>query len=744
MNKYTEIITKYITGQLSVTEKADFEKQLASNPELKAEYELQLQTIKGIQRAGIKKDVQKGFKQGSIKSKLIKFGTIVLIGALATTVVLVAKNKFSNSEEEPIRYELNEENTKQWSDADKAIRPQIFEINTSSDTVIETREGIVFSIPANAFKNKSGDVNGTVELEVKEAMNPGDIMQAGLSTMSDGKLLETGGMFYLNARQDGENLSIKPDKGIYTSIPDKNPGKEMMLFEGKRTDNGQINWMNPKPFENNLIPVDILSLNFYPPHFLDTLRSMGYDITNKKLTDSIYYSLTCHHHGESEFASENWISKDSAGEPVIGSAILEAQAKRQADSIAEAIVKLIKSGKDFTYAEPDSAKSNDTLNDGGHYEHYSCEIDPSKIHTIWDQKFNNTILATKEFEERLQVIFTTCNPKLLDLYVEGLSRKMYQMDSMAVTMLSGRETDAIHKASHAFEKFYAQRKGGVPINSSHMQKLKQYFEEKQKLYKDATLATLKKLYADENKKKRLGAIAKTEHANSESLRHDKAYQEEFSINLKEAYRQLGKEVSLNPPGRNFLSTTITTPGWKNVDAYVMESTINRTTLDYTDRETGKKAVIKYEPFILKVTDQKKYDKVFAYLLPDKLSSFQRMPLAGDVFKENLNELFKYSSVVIAFKGEDIFMGQISEVKPGAGSVSLSKITKAELDQFRFQNAAAPIDMVSELNYQLFEQKENIRTKAIAQREAIRERLMQVVFPCYTPQQQPQDAMVLAK
>src|SRR5688572_27101327 len=176
MNKYTEIITRYISGQLSVTEKNDFEKQLASNSELKAEYELQLQTVKGIKRAGIKKDVQKGFKQGSLRSKLIKFGTIVLIGALATTVVLVAKNKLSNNEPEPIRYELNEENTKQWSDADKSISPQIFEINTTADTVIETKEGIIFSIPAHAFKNKSGDVDGTVELEVKEAMNPGDIM----------------------------------------------------------------------------------------------------------------------------------------------------------------------------------------------------------------------------------------------------------------------------------------------------------------------------------------------------------------------------------------------------------------------------------------------------------------------------------------------------------------------------------------------------------------------------------------
>jgi mono/diheme cytochrome c family protein len=822
MNKYSEIITKYISGQMDPAEKKDFEKQLTTNPGLKAEYELQSQVVKGIRRAGIKTEVKKGFKKGSFRAKLMKGAMTVLIAGLATTVVLVAKHQLSKEKEyEPIRYELNEENTKQWSDADKNIRPQVFQINTSADTVIETKEGIVFAIPANAFKNKDGDVNGTVELEVKEAMNPADILQAGLSTTSDGKLLETGGMFYLNARQDGENLSIKPDKGIHTSIPDKNPRKEMMLFEGTRTDDGQINWVNPKPFVNDLIPTDILSLNFYPLHFLDTLKSMGYDITNKKLTDSIYYSLSCYHGPENgrinEYNSETDLTTDSVKISSAEQAKLDAIFKQQSDSIATALTKelfnggvtinnkrmtfydgadlyrkncsvchsitdmkvtgpglhgvfdrvpseswmekwimnnekLIKKGDRYAnkifiengkaamttfegQLNKDEVKAiiNYIRQEGYEYDHAHspCEIDPSRIHAIWDRKFNNTILATKQFEERLQIILGTCNTKLLEIYVEHLDRKMYELDSAAIQITGD------YKLSDQFMELYKRKDGGVIINSSHMQKLKQYFEEKQKLYKEVTVATLKKLYSDENKKKHLGQITRTEHANSESIREDKVFIEEFRTNLKEAYRQLGKEVIINPPGGNFLTTTITTPGWKNVDAYVMESTTNRTTLDYTDRETGKKAGIKYEPFTLKVTDKKSYDKVFAYLLPDKLSSFQRMPLKEELFKENLNELFKYSAVVIGFKGEEIFMGQISEAKPGERTISLSKITKADLDQFRFQNAAAPIDMVSELNYQLFEQKENIRMKVIENREMIRERLLKVVFPCYITQQTPE-------
>jgi len=55
MINYTEIIAKYISGELSETDKATFEKELNTNPDLKKEYELQLKIVEGAKRMGLKK-----------------------------------------------------------------------------------------------------------------------------------------------------------------------------------------------------------------------------------------------------------------------------------------------------------------------------------------------------------------------------------------------------------------------------------------------------------------------------------------------------------------------------------------------------------------------------------------------------------------------------------------------------------------------------------------------------------------
>ncbi|MBL7930533.1 MAG: hypothetical protein JNL60_01440, partial [Bacteroidia bacterium] len=223
MNKYTEIIDRYLSGEMSPAEKADFEKQLASNSELKSEFLSQRQIIEGIERVALKSEIKQGFKRGSFKNKAGKWILGFVIVALAVSTVFVIKTSTneqdhkklyktphamaSSDKEEKLRYELTEENNSNWVEADKQLLSQFFKISGKRDTVIETKAGIILAIPASSFyKNTGEEVAENIELEIKEAMNPLDIMKAGLSTTSNGELLRTGGMFYLNARQNGENL----------------------------------------------------------------------------------------------------------------------------------------------------------------------------------------------------------------------------------------------------------------------------------------------------------------------------------------------------------------------------------------------------------------------------------------------------------------------------------------------------------------------------------------------------------
>ncbi|MCU0433000.1 MAG: hypothetical protein MUC87_06065 [Bacteroidia bacterium] len=101
--------------------------------------------------------------------------------------------------------ELNEEGTDVWSDADRYLPTDTFEINPLKDTALFTSNGSAYMIPAGSFECNSGK---PVTIEIKEALTAEQIIQAGLSTTSNGNLLETGGTFYFNARQDEKSLAF--------------------------------------------------------------------------------------------------------------------------------------------------------------------------------------------------------------------------------------------------------------------------------------------------------------------------------------------------------------------------------------------------------------------------------------------------------------------------------------------------------------------------------------------------------
>jgi len=102
-------------------------------------------------------------------------------------------------------------------------------------------------------------------------MDASSIMKSGLTSTTDGALLESAGMFFISAKQNGIELTIDSLKNIYAEVPTNNKRGDIQLFNGVHTNDGTINWVNPKPLSNYLTPVDIHTLNFYPPAYLDSL-----------------------------------------------------------------------------------------------------------------------------------------------------------------------------------------------------------------------------------------------------------------------------------------------------------------------------------------------------------------------------------------------------------------------------------------------------------------------------------------
>lgn len=129
------------------------------------------------------------------------------------------------------------------------LEKQTFKINGKKKVTLTSKGGVKLTIAKNTFVDSKGNaIKGDIEIEYKEALNPTDIVLGNMTTTYNGKFLESGGMVYINATANGEQLSIANNKSIDFDVPAKTRKKGMMLFEGKE-ESGKINWIEPKKIE---------------------------------------------------------------------------------------------------------------------------------------------------------------------------------------------------------------------------------------------------------------------------------------------------------------------------------------------------------------------------------------------------------------------------------------------------------------------------------------------------------------
>ena len=664
-----EKIERYLKDQLSEAEKKTFEEQMAKDPALQEEVALQREVMKGIDRAALRQRVQKaGIRYRQVRN-FLKWGSAGLGIILITLAVLYYRN---GSTHQPSNAgtrlpEYNETGGKNWADADRNLEAQVFILDASIDTVIETKAGMIVSVPANGFLDKEGrPVKGSIELTVKEALDPATILNAGLSSRSGDRLLESGGMFYVDARKNGQSLKIDPSAGIYAQIPTDTIKSGMQLFNGKRIADGTIDWVKPTPLEHDLIPIDIFSLDFYPPHYLDSVQKWGYNRQDKVYTDSLYYSFT-----------------------MVG-----------------------------------EAEGGTALTDAGS----ACGINPAKIRTIWSKAFQNTLLSTREFEQRLSQIHTIGDNRILDLYVNNLDRDLSTIDSMAATQLHGA-------AREQFLSFAARHDRKVKMGTRQLRKLMEYYEKKTTAWTSAVAKTQNKFWARQMELDNLSATKHMEHTQDSLTRYAQNIREEFDLNLKEAWRQLGYDTTarFRPLSKMVYSVTISNTGWCNVDRFVYESVVNRTTLNFTDSLTGKKAVIQYQSVSFQVQRSTEYDRLYVYLLPDKLNSFMRLTGTDGKYSDKLDELMRYNLICIAYKGEQAFFYSEDTIHAGDyPAIGLIKIGNNELKRALNKKGSRTqaADLKKEDEYFRFEVRDQKRREHNQALEELRERVGYFLFPCY--------------
>ncbi|MBO9203717.1 MULTISPECIES: hypothetical protein [Niastella] len=670
-------IEKYLNNEMSAEEKAAFEKNMAADPHLQEAVALQQEVMQGINNLHLKQKIQLARKRYYRHRNLTRWGLTGLVIIITIISILYYLRHHHTYKEKHAVVELNEQGQQQWADADKRLIPQVFVINAGNDTIVETKGGLVIQVPANGFLDENKQpVTGKMELIIKEAMDAASIMRAGLSSTFGIQLLESAGMFFVDARKDGKIISINPATGLYIERPTDTLLPGMKLFKGNRLADGRIDWVNPKPLEQDLTPVDINLLNFYPPGYLDSLAKWGYNYRNKKFTDSLYYSFS------DLFLYPSYLEEE--GEDV-----------------------------DNTPKYKHTPKP--------------CGINPARIKAIWSNKFQNTLLATREFEERLRYIYKTDDNKVLDLYVNNLDKKLSDIDSMVTRLITGT-------LKQQFLVFAARHDGKVKISSILTQKLRQYYETKTSIFMEAVAKTNREFWNKQMQMDSLINERQVKHQKESQERTSRLFKEELDLNLKNVYHQLGYDTGFTPriPTNKVYKVAIRETGWYNIDRFVNEETATRTSGNYTDPKTGKTATIKYQPVSFLVNKQEQFDTLFVYLLPDKLSSFMRLTQVNGRYAENLNEQIKYKLVCIACKGGRMFYYLLSGIEPKVYTeIELVEISQNELTRVlnREGSAQQESDVQKELAFFRFYNNDVKRQKRNAELEELRWRMFPIIYHC---------------
>lgn len=156
---------------------------------------------------------------------------------------------FYNTEEFE-QSELEEEKKDVWASFyanQRKKAQQSFSFSAQKGQFISGKKGIRINIPANSFIKPDGQLyRGKVSLVLQEALSMKDMILQNLTTTSNGKLIETGGMIYLAAKgANGEELSLAEGKNLTVGFPGVAaalPG--MQIFQGPNTTDphSDINW----------------------------------------------------------------------------------------------------------------------------------------------------------------------------------------------------------------------------------------------------------------------------------------------------------------------------------------------------------------------------------------------------------------------------------------------------------------------------------------------------------------------
>lgn len=122
--------------------------------------------------------------------------------------------------------------------ADNAPKPEVLSLDATTGGLLTTKNGITFMFGPNSFSLNNAAVTGNVDIEILEVSTPMDMMLTGATTSSSTFALESGGMFKIEAKQNGQDLQLTNGARYQVTIPAPTGlDGQMRVFQGVEEEN---------------------------------------------------------------------------------------------------------------------------------------------------------------------------------------------------------------------------------------------------------------------------------------------------------------------------------------------------------------------------------------------------------------------------------------------------------------------------------------------------------------------------
>lgn len=120
-------------------------------------------------------------------------------------------------------------------------------IKSQSDLPFVAKDGTkIWIYPNDLILPDGSKASYPFDLEVLELLTPKDIILNQKPTVSQGRLLTTGGELFIKAKKDGKDLSLNYYNSTYIELISKNVVNGMSLFYGTTKTDGVVEWIIEK------------------------------------------------------------------------------------------------------------------------------------------------------------------------------------------------------------------------------------------------------------------------------------------------------------------------------------------------------------------------------------------------------------------------------------------------------------------------------------------------------------------